>query len=93
MYVVNVLGGHPEDKCQWLKHHTSFCVQQQAPDNTCGFHVCLNMVAFRVQPNYGVSVSGFILLYCRYLLLNMHINLLLIHVSHFITTGLPKRFH
>jgi hypothetical protein len=61
MYVVKVVGGHPKDKRQQLKHHTTFCVQQQALGNTCGFHVCLNMVAFEAQPNYSVSV--FILLY------------------------------
>jgi hypothetical protein len=65
MYVVKVLGGHPKDKCRQLKHHTIFCVQQQASGNTCGFHVCLNLVAFVAQPNSGVTVSAFILLYCR----------------------------
>jgi hypothetical protein len=65
MYVVKVLVGHPKDKCQQLKHHTMFCVQQQAPSNTSGFYVSLNMVAFGAQPNYGVSVSAFILFYCR----------------------------
>jgi hypothetical protein len=64
MYVVKVLGGHPKDKCHHLKHHTTFYVQQQDSSNTCGFHVCLNMVAFGAQPNCGVSVSAFILLYC-----------------------------
>jgi hypothetical protein len=63
--VVKVLGGYPKDKHQQLKHHTSFCIQQQASGNTRGFLVCLNMVPFGVQPNYGVSVSAFILLYCR----------------------------
>jgi hypothetical protein len=42
------------------------------------------MVAFGAQPNCGVSVSAFILFYCRCLLLNMHINFLLIHTSYFI---------
>jgi hypothetical protein len=84
MYMIKVLEGHPKDKCRQLKYHTTFCVQQQAPDNTCGFHVCLNMVAFGVQPNCGVSISVFILLYCRCLRLNMHINHLLIYTSHFI---------
>jgi hypothetical protein len=65
MYVVNVLGGNPKDKRRQLKHHTTFCVQQQAPGNTCVFHVCLNMVAFGAHPNCGVSVSVFILLYCQ----------------------------
>jgi hypothetical protein len=46
MYVVKVLGGYPKDKHQQLKHHTLFYVQQQAPGNTCGFHVFLNKVAF-----------------------------------------------
>jgi hypothetical protein len=64
MYVVKVLGGHTKNKHRQLKHHTIFCVQQQAPGNTCGFHVCLNMVAFGAQPNCRVSVSAFILLYC-----------------------------
>jgi hypothetical protein len=49
MYVVKVLGGHPKDKHRQLKHHTTFCVQQQALGNTCGFHVFLNMVAFGAQ--------------------------------------------
>jgi hypothetical protein len=65
MYVVKVLGGHPKDKCRYHKYHTTFCVQQQAPDNTCGFHVFLNMVAFGVQPNCSISVSAVILLYCQ----------------------------
>jgi hypothetical protein len=65
MYAVKVLGGHPKDKRRQLKHHTTFCVQQQALDNTCGFNVCLNMVAFEAQPSCGVSVSAFILLYYR----------------------------
>jgi LDH2 family malate/lactate/ureidoglycolate dehydrogenase len=65
MYMVKVLGGHLKGKRQQLKHHTTLCVQQQAPGNTCGFHVSLNMVAFGAQPNCGVSVSAFILLYCR----------------------------
>jgi hypothetical protein len=65
IYVVKVLGGHPKDKHQQLKYHTIFCVQQTAPGYTCGFHVCLNMVAFGAQLNYGVSVSAFILLYYR----------------------------
>jgi hypothetical protein len=93
MYVVKVLGGHPKDKRRWLKHYTSFCIQQQALGNTCSFHVCLNMVAFGAQPNCGVSVSGLILLYYRCLLLNIQISLLLIHVSHFIVAVLPKCFH
>jgi hypothetical protein len=42
------------------------------------------MVGFGAQPNCRVSVSAFILLYCQCLLLNMHINLLLIQTSHFI---------
>jgi hypothetical protein len=64
-YVVKVLGGHPQGGCRKLKHHTKFYVKQQPPGNTCGFYVCLNMVVFRAQPNYGVSVnvSAFILLY------------------------------
>jgi hypothetical protein len=65
MYVVKVLGGHPQRGRQKLKHHTIFCIQQQPPGNTCGFYVCLNMVTFGAQPNHGVSVSAFILLYCR----------------------------
>jgi hypothetical protein len=64
MYVIKVLGGHPKDKRRQLKHHTTLCVQQQALCNTCGLHVCLNMVAFGAQLNCGVSVSAFILLYC-----------------------------
>jgi hypothetical protein len=62
MYIVKVLGGHPKDKPRQLKHHTTFYVQQHALSNTCGFHVCLNMVAFGAQLNCGVS--AFILLYC-----------------------------
>jgi hypothetical protein len=57
MNMVKVLGGHPKDKHRWLKHHTSFCVQEQAPGNTCGFDVYLNMAAFGAQLNCGVSVS------------------------------------
>jgi hypothetical protein len=63
MYVVKMLEGHIKDKHRQLKYHTIFCVQQQAPGNTYGFHVYLNMVAFGTQLNYGVSVSTFILLY------------------------------
>jgi hypothetical protein len=63
-YVVEVLEGHPKGKCRKLKHHTTFYVQQQPPDNICGFYICLNMVAFGVQPNCGINVSAFILLYC-----------------------------
>jgi hypothetical protein len=84
LYVVKVLEGHSKDKCRQLKHHTTFCVQQQALCNTCSFHVCINMVGFGEQPNCGVSVSSFILLCCRCLWLNMHINHLLIHTSYFI---------
>jgi hypothetical protein len=62
MYMVKMLGGHPKDKHQQLKHNTSFCIRQQAPANTCDFHVCLNMVPFGAQPNCGVST--FIFLYC-----------------------------
>jgi hypothetical protein len=64
MYVAKVLG-HPKDKHRQFKYHTTFCIQQQAPDNTCDFYACLNMVAFEAQPNCGVSVSAFILFYCR----------------------------
>jgi hypothetical protein len=64
LYVIKVLGGHLKDKCQQLKHHTIFCVQQQAPGNTCDFHVYINMVAFGAQSNCTVIVSAFILLYC-----------------------------
>jgi hypothetical protein len=62
--MVKVLGGRPKDKRRQLKHNTTFCVQQQAPGNTYGFHVCINMIAFGAQPNYAVSVSVFILFYC-----------------------------
>jgi hypothetical protein len=67
MYVVKVLGGHPQGKHRTLKHHTTFCIKQQPPGNTCSFYVRLNMVTFGAQPNYGVnvSVSAFILLYYR----------------------------
>jgi hypothetical protein len=65
MYVVKMLGGHPKGKHRQLKHHTTFCVQQQPLGHTCDFYVCLNMVAFGVQPNCSVSVSEIILLYCR----------------------------
>jgi hypothetical protein len=82
IYVVKVLRGHLKDKCRHFKHHTIFYVQQQALGNTCGFHICLNMVVFEAQSNY--EVSAFILLYCWCLWLNMHINLLLIYTSHFI---------
>jgi hypothetical protein len=58
IYVVKVLGGHLKDKRRQLKHYTIFCIQQQTPDNTCNFHICLNMVEFRAQPNYDVSVSA-----------------------------------
>jgi hypothetical protein len=93
MYVVKVLRGLLKGKGQKLKYHTTFCVQQQSLGNTCNFYVCLNMVAFWAQPNYGVSVSAFILLYCRCLWLNMYIHLLLIHTSHFIMIGLWKCFY
>jgi hypothetical protein len=93
MYVVKVLGLHPKDKYRQLKHYTKFCIQQQTPSNTCVFHVCLNIVAFGAQPNCGISVSAFILLYCWCLWLNMHIHLLLIHTSHFIMEGQRKGFH
>jgi hypothetical protein len=67
MYVVKVLGGQPKDKRRKFKHHTTFYIQQQAPGNTCGFHVCINMLAFGAQPNRVVSVSAsaFILLHYR----------------------------
>jgi hypothetical protein len=81
---VKVLGGHPKDKRRQLKPHTTFCVQQEALGNTCDFLVSINMVAFGAQPNYVVSVSAFILLYCCCLWLNIYINLLLILNSHFI---------
>jgi hypothetical protein len=41
MYVVKVLGGHPKDIYRQFKHYITFCVQQHALGNTCGFHVCL----------------------------------------------------
>jgi hypothetical protein len=84
LYVVKMLGGHPKDKHWHLKHHTKFCIQQQALGNTWVFYFCFNMVVFGMQPNCGVSVSAFILLYCQCLWLNMHINILQIHTSHFI---------
>jgi hypothetical protein len=62
MYVVKVLGGHPKDKRRQLKYYTTFYIQQQAPSNTCGFHICLNMIAFGAQLNCGISISAFILL-------------------------------
>jgi hypothetical protein len=62
-----MLGGHPKGKYQKLKYHTIFYIQQQPPSNRYVFYVYLNMVAFRAQPNYDVSVSAFILLYCRHL--------------------------
>jgi hypothetical protein len=58
---------NPQGRRQKLKYHTTFCIKQQPLGNTCSFYVCLNMVAFGVQPNCGVSVSAFILLYCRHL--------------------------
>jgi hypothetical protein len=64
-YAVKVLEGHPKYKRRKLKHHTIFYVQQHPLANTCDFYVYLNMVVFGVQPNCGVSVSAFILLYCR----------------------------
>jgi hypothetical protein len=64
-YVVKLLGGHQQGKCLKLKHHTTFYVKQQSPDNTCGFFICLNMVLFGAQSNYGVFISAFILLHCR----------------------------
>jgi hypothetical protein len=66
-YMIKVLGGHPQGKRRKFKYHTTFCIQQQPPCNTCSFYVCLNMVAFGVQPNCGVSVSAFILLYYQHL--------------------------
>jgi hypothetical protein len=67
MYVVTVLRGHPKDGRRKLKHHTSFCIQQQPPGNTCGFYIYMNMVTFGAQLNCIVSVSAFILLYCQHL--------------------------
>jgi hypothetical protein len=63
-YMVKVLRGHPKGRRK-LKYYTTFCVQEQPPGNRCSFYVHLNMVAFGAQPNYGVSVSAFILLYYR----------------------------
>jgi hypothetical protein len=63
MYMVKVLGGHPKDKRGQLKHHTTFCVQQHALGNTCDFHVSLNMVAFRAQPNFFILLSMFMIKY------------------------------
>jgi hypothetical protein len=62
MYVVKVLEKHSKGKHQQLKYDTTFYVQQQTLGNTCGFYVCLNMIAF-AQPNCGVNVTAFILLY------------------------------
>jgi hypothetical protein len=62
-YMVKVLGGHPKEKRRGLKHHTTFYVPQQDPDNTCGFHVWLSMVIFGAQLKCNVYVSAFILLY------------------------------
>jgi hypothetical protein len=64
-YVVKVLGGHPKEKRRRLKHHTTFCIPQQALGNTCSFHVYLSLVVFGAQPNCNVCVSAFILLYYR----------------------------
>jgi hypothetical protein len=61
MYVVKVLG-HPKDKHRQFKYHTTFCIQQQTPDNTCDFYVCLNMVAFEAQLNCGVSKCFYFIL-------------------------------
>jgi hypothetical protein len=83
-YVVKVVRRHPKEKRRWLKHHTTFSVSQQAPDNTYDFYVCLSRVVFGAHMNCDVCVSAFNLLYYRCLWLNMHINLLLIHTSHFI---------
>jgi hypothetical protein len=33
--------------------------------NRCDFFVCISMVAFEPRPNCAISVSAFILLYCR----------------------------
>jgi hypothetical protein len=44
--VVKVLGGQPKRERRKVKHHTTFCVQQQPSDNTCDFYVFLNKVAF-----------------------------------------------
>jgi hypothetical protein len=65
MDIVKLLEGHPKDKRRQLKYHNIFYVQQQASGNTCNFHVFLNMIAFGAQPNCGISISAFILLYCR----------------------------
>jgi hypothetical protein len=70
------------------KYHTTLCVKQQPSGNTCDFFVCISMIAFGVQPNCSVSVNAFILFYYQYLLLNIYINLLLIHTSYFIVIGL-----
>jgi hypothetical protein len=70
-YIVTVLGGHPKGKCQKLKHLTTFKVAQQPPDNTCVFFVCIIKVVFGSHLNCAVSVSAFVLLYYRRLLLNM----------------------
>jgi hypothetical protein len=64
-YVVKVLGGHPKEKRRRLKHHTTFCIPQQALGNTCSFLVYLSLVVFGAQPNCNVCVSAFILLYYR----------------------------
>jgi hypothetical protein len=62
-FMVKVLGGHPKDKRQELKHHITLKVKQQPLGNTCVFFVCIIMVAFGSQPNCAISVSAFILLY------------------------------
>jgi hypothetical protein len=69
MYMMKVLGRHPQGGHRKLKHHTTFCIQQQPPGKTCDFYVSLNMVAFGAQPNCGVNVkvSAFILFYCPHI--------------------------
>jgi hypothetical protein len=59
-YVIKLLGEYPQGKRHKVKHHTTFKVKQLSPGNTCGFFVCISMLAFGSHLDCVVSVSSFI---------------------------------
>jgi hypothetical protein len=78
-FVIKMDGGHQPGKHQVLKHHTTYHVKQQLPDNLCGFFVCINMLCFGSQPFTNVSVSPFICTLLSSFIFTYVFHLLLIH--------------
>jgi hypothetical protein len=78
-FVIKVDGGHQPSEHRVLKHHNTYHVKQQPPDNSCGFFVCINMLCFGLQPFTNVGVSTFICTLLSSLIFTYAFHLLLIH--------------